>query len=111
SSGQHYFDNFDFDDYLCDELPVDLDWKPHVVVERMNYRFRIVNASVSRFVKLAQSDDSPMIDIANDGNLLLAHVTLTQSQQQGLLWRPFQRWRGAGCGLRPDLLGAEVWHP
>ena len=38
--------------------------------ERRKYRFRILNGSVARFFKIALSDGSPMIQIANDGNLL-----------------------------------------
>ena len=51
-------------------MTVNLAYKPYFEVERRKYRFRILNASVSRFFKIALSDGSPMIQIANDGNLL-----------------------------------------
>ena len=42
---------------------------------------------MSRFFKLALSDGSPMIQIANDGNLLPAPVALTQLDEQGIAER------------------------
>jgi FtsP/CotA-like multicopper oxidase with cupredoxin domain len=45
-------------------------YKPLFEVERRKYRFRILNASASRFFKFALSDGSTMIQIGNDGNLL-----------------------------------------
>jgi FtsP/CotA-like multicopper oxidase with cupredoxin domain len=42
---------------------------------------------VARFFKLALSDGSPMIQIANDGNLLPNPVTLTQLDEQGIAER------------------------
>src|SRR5581483_9545865 len=49
--------------------------------------FRILNASVSRFFKIALSDGSQMIQIANDGNLLPNVVPLTQLDEQGIAER------------------------
>ena len=68
--GQLEFDIFDFDGFLGDVMTVNLCYKPFLEVEPRKYRFRILNASVSRFFKLALSDGSPIIQIANDGNLL-----------------------------------------
>ena len=68
--GQLYFDIFNFDGFLGDAMTVNLIYKPFFEVERRKYRFRILNASVSRFFKYGLSDGSPMIQIANDGNLL-----------------------------------------
>ena len=78
-NGQLYMDIFDFDGFLGDAMTVNLAYKPYFEVERRKYRFRILNASVSRFFKFALSDGSPMIQIANDGNLLPSPVPLTQS--------------------------------
>jgi hypothetical protein len=86
-SGQLYFDIFNFDGFLGDVMTVNLAFKPFFEVERRKYRFRILNASVSRFFKLALSDGSPMIQIANDGNLLPQPVTLTQLDEQGIAER------------------------
>jgi manganese oxidase len=66
---------------------VNLTYKPFFEVERRKYRFRILNASVSRFFKIALSDGSQMIQIANDGNLLPVPVPLTQLDEQGIAER------------------------
>jgi manganese oxidase len=104
SSGQLYFDIFEFDGFLGDVMTVNLAYKPYFEVERRKYRFRILNASVSRFFKVALSDGSPMIQIANDGNLLPQPVTLTQLDEQGIAERydiviDFSRYN----------VGAKVW--
>ncbi|GAB3761011.1 hypothetical protein GCM10028796_10580 [Ramlibacter monticola] len=85
--GQLAFDIFDFDGFLGDRMTVNLTYKPYFEVERRKYRFRILNASVSRFFKLALSDGSPMIQIGNDGNLLPAPVVLTELDEQGIAER------------------------
>jgi FtsP/CotA-like multicopper oxidase with cupredoxin domain len=85
--GQLYFDIFDFDGFLGDVMTVNLAYKPYFEVERRKYRFRILNASVSRFFKVALSDGSPMIQIGNDGNLLPQPVVLTQLDEQGIAER------------------------
>jgi manganese oxidase len=85
--GQLAFDIFDFDGFLGDCMTVNLAYKPYFEVERRKYRFRILNASVSRFFKIALSDGSLMIQIANDGNLLPRPVTLAQLDEQGIAER------------------------
>src|SRR5471032_3261424 len=87
STGQMYFDIFDLDGFLGDVMTVNLAYKPYLEVEARKYRFRILNASVSRFFKVALSDGSPMIQIANDGNLLPTPVVLTQLDEQGIAER------------------------
>src|SRR5438270_1884449 len=86
-TGQLYFDIFNFDGFLGDVMTVNLAFRPYFEVERRKYRFRILNASVSRFFKVALSDGSAMIQIANDGNLLPHPVTLTQLDEQGIAER------------------------
>jgi manganese oxidase len=87
ANGQLAMDIFEFDGFLGDQMTVNLVYKPFMEVERRKYRFRILNASVSRFFKLALSDGSPMIQIANDGNLLPNPVVLTQLDEQGIAER------------------------
>jgi FtsP/CotA-like multicopper oxidase with cupredoxin domain len=87
AAGQMYFDIFDLDGFLGDIMTVNLAYKPYMEVEARKYRFRILNASVSRFFKVALSDGSPMIQIANDGNLLPKPVVLTQLDEQGIAER------------------------
>jgi FtsP/CotA-like multicopper oxidase with cupredoxin domain len=85
--GQLCFDIFNFDGFLGDQMTVNLLHKPYLEVERRKYRFRILNASVSRFFKCALSDGSEMIQIGNDGNLLPSPVKLTKLDQQGIAER------------------------
>ncbi|HYU46937.1 MAG TPA: multicopper oxidase domain-containing protein [Terriglobales bacterium] len=91
SSGQLYMDIFDFDGFLGDVMTVNLAYKPYFEVEARKYRFRILNASVSRFFKVACADvlgnAVPMIQIANDGNLFPNPVTLTELDEQGIAER------------------------
>src|SRR5579864_7132424 len=91
STGQLYFDIFDFDGFLGDLITVNLAYKPYFEVEHRKYRFRILNASVSRFFKLcvvdATSTAVPITQIANDGNLLPNPVLLTQLDEQGIAER------------------------
>jgi FtsP/CotA-like multicopper oxidase with cupredoxin domain len=87
ANGQLAMDIFDFDGFLGDRMTVNLAFKPFFEVERRKYRFRILNASVSRFFKIALSDGSTMIQIANDGNLLPVPVPLTQLDEQGIAER------------------------
>ena len=87
NDGQLFFDIFDRDGFLGDAVTVNLAYKPFFEVERRKYRFRILNASVARFYKIALSDASPMIQIANDGNLLPKPVVLTQLDEIGIAER------------------------
>ncbi len=86
-SGQLFMDIFQFDGFLGDLMCVNLTYKPFFEVERRKYRFRILNASVSRFFKYGLSDGSPMIQIANDGNLLPVVVPQAISDEQGIAER------------------------
>lgn len=86
-SGQLYFDIFQFDGFLGDMLTVNLAYKPYLEVGRRKYRFRILNASVSRFFKVGLSDGAPFWQIGNDGNLLPHPVQLTQLDEQGIAER------------------------
>jgi FtsP/CotA-like multicopper oxidase with cupredoxin domain len=85
--GQLFMDIFQFDGFLGDLMMVNMQYKPFFEVERRKYRFRILNASVSRFFKYGLSDGSPMIQIANDGNLLPSPVVQTVSDEQGIAER------------------------
>jgi FtsP/CotA-like multicopper oxidase with cupredoxin domain len=79
--GQLFFDIFNFDGFLGDVMTVNFVFKPFFELERRKYRFRILNGSPSRFMQFQLSDNSPMIQIANDGNLLPAPVPLTRLDQ------------------------------
>src|SRR5207244_9404979 len=75
---------FQTDGFLGDVMTVNLAYRPYFEVERRKYRFRILNGAVARFFKITLSDASPMIFIANDGNLLPSPVVVTQLDQQGI---------------------------
>ncbi|HWF04021.1 MAG TPA: multicopper oxidase domain-containing protein, partial [Candidatus Angelobacter sp.] len=87
SEGQLFMDIFQFDGFIGDVMCVNMTYRPFFEVERRKYRFRILNASVSRFFKYGLSDGSPMIQIANDGNLLPSPVVQTVSDEQGIAER------------------------
>ncbi|HSB73545.1 MAG TPA: multicopper oxidase domain-containing protein [Candidatus Methylomirabilis sp.] len=86
-NGQLVFDIFQTDGFLGDVMTVNLVYKPYLELERRKYRFRILNGAVARFFKLTLHDGSPMIQIANDGNLLPNPVTLTQLDEMGIAER------------------------
>src|SRR5437867_7739054 len=87
ANGQLAMDIFDFDGFLGDQMTVNLVYKPSFEVERRKYRFRILNGAVARFFKISLSDGSPMIQIANDGNLLPQPVILTETDEMGIAER------------------------
>jgi FtsP/CotA-like multicopper oxidase with cupredoxin domain len=91
ASGQLFMDIFQFDGFLGDAMTVNLTYKPFFEVERRKYRFRILNASVSRFFKVAVADaqgkEVPFFQIANDGNLFPNVITLTELDEQGIAER------------------------
>jgi FtsP/CotA-like multicopper oxidase with cupredoxin domain len=68
-------------------MTVNLVYRPFFEVERRKYRFRILNAAVSRFFQIQLSDNSAMIQIANDGNLLPNPVSQTRLDQLGIAER------------------------
>jgi len=87
ANGQLYFDIFNLDGFLGDAMTVNACYKPYFEVEARQYRFRILNASVSRFFKIALSDGSDIMQIGNDGNLLPNVVKLQQLDEQGIAER------------------------
>jgi manganese oxidase len=90
-NGQLTFDIFNFDGFLGDVMTVNLAYNPYFEVERRKYRLRILNASVARFFKVALANASgaaqPIVQIANDGNLLPSPVTLMELDEQGIAER------------------------
>ncbi|MFP6629863.1 MAG: multicopper oxidase domain-containing protein, partial [Myxococcota bacterium] len=72
--GQLYFNIFNRDGFLGDRMTVNWQFKPFVEVRARSYRFRLLNGSVSRYVKVALVDEAgkpvPFYMIANDGNIM-----------------------------------------
>jgi FtsP/CotA-like multicopper oxidase with cupredoxin domain len=89
--GQLFFDLFQFDGFVGDTMTVNLVDNPYFEVERRKYRFRILNASVSRFFKIALANAAGqpqlMQQIANDGNLLPTPVYLGALDEMGIAER------------------------
>ena len=89
--GQLFFDIFDTDGFLGDHLLVNFAYAPFLEVLPRKYRFRILNACMSRFINLAFVNASgkqvPVRVIANDGNFLVNPVTVTQLDIQGVAER------------------------
>ena len=116
--GQLTFDIFNFDGFMGDVMTTNLAYKPYFEVERRKYRFRILNASVARFFKVALANASgasqPIVQIGNDGNLLPRPVTLTALDEQGIAERydiviAFSQY---AIGERLHLVNlAEHWDP
>lgn len=52
-SGQLWFNPFNTDGFIGDQVLVNWQYKPYLNVRARNYRFRILNGSVSRYFKLA----------------------------------------------------------
>ncbi|GBD48044.1 multicopper oxidase domain-containing protein [Methylopila sp. Yamaguchi] len=95
--GQLFFDIFDTEGFLGDMLCVNGQYAPYFEVLPRRYRFRILNASMARFVKLAlavnrsskfaRQTPVPFHVIGNDGNLLVRPVATTQTDEMGVAER------------------------
>jgi FtsP/CotA-like multicopper oxidase with cupredoxin domain len=89
-TGQLFFNPLITDGYLGDVMTVNWVYKPYMDVRARRYRFRILNGSVSRYVKYAWAYQDaagrivqlPTHMIANDGNLL-QHSILFPNAQAG----------------------------
>jgi FtsP/CotA-like multicopper oxidase with cupredoxin domain len=72
--GQLFFNIFNLDGFLGDNILVNWLYKPYFEVRARRYRFRILNGSVSRYFRLALVTQSnapvPFYMVANDGNLM-----------------------------------------
>src|SRR5262244_700550 len=89
-AGQYFFDIFTTDGFLGDLPFVNMAYAPFMNVLPRKYRFRILNASMSRFIQLALADVNgpnpkavPFQFICNDGNLVVNPIPLTQLDHQG----------------------------
>lgn len=89
STGQLYFNPLFYDGFLGDIMTVNWVYKPYMDVRARRYRFRILNGSVSRYMKLALAYQNPttkaivqvpMHIVANDGNLMQHSVAIPNTQ-------------------------------
>ncbi|MBT3722751.1 MAG: multicopper oxidase domain-containing protein [Gammaproteobacteria bacterium] len=74
TTGQLFFNVFNTDGFLGDRMLVNWLYKPTLDVRARKYRFRLLNGSVSRYIKIALVTDTglpvPFHLIANDGNIM-----------------------------------------
>jgi FtsP/CotA-like multicopper oxidase with cupredoxin domain len=91
--GQLFFDIFDTDGFVGDILLVNGSYYPYFNVLPRRYRFRILNASMARFIKLAlvvnrsaiaRGTKVPFHFIANDGNLVVNPIKLSELDEQSV---------------------------
>ena len=89
--GQYFFDIFTTDGMIGDMPLVNFGYAPFMEVLPRKYRFRILAASMSRFWKFAHCRSHgkavPFQFIANDGNLVVNPITLTELDEQGIAER------------------------
>lgn len=88
-NGQLYFNPLNTDGFLGDVMTVNWVYKPYMDVRARKYRFRILNGSVSRYMKVAVAyldptnkntlTQVPFHLIANDGNILQHAVAFPNS--------------------------------
>ena len=88
SKGQLFFNIFNKDGFLGDQMTVNWSWKPYMDVRARKYRLRLLNGSVSRYFKLALVTESgqrvPFHMIANDGNIMEHAVPFPNAESQDL---------------------------
>ena len=89
--GQLFFDTFTTDGFLGDLPLVNFAYAPYLNVLPRKYRFRILNACMSRFFQFAIAAPNgsavPFQFIANDGNFVVNPITLTSLDHQGIAER------------------------
>jgi len=86
-NGQLFFDTFTTDGFLGDLPLVNFAYAPYMNVLPRKYRFRILNACMSRFFQFCiAGPNNQKIDmkfIANDGNFVVSPITLKTLDHQG----------------------------
>ena len=89
--GQLFFDTFTTDGFLGDLPLVNFAYAPYLNVLPRKYRFRILNACMSRFFQFAIAAPNgsavPFQFIANDGNFVVNPITLSSLDHQGIAER------------------------
>src|SRR5262249_45370837 len=89
--GQTYFDIFTTDGMIGDLPLVNFGYAPYMEVLPRKYRFRILNACMSRFFQFAIAGPTgaavPFHFICHDGNLLISPIGVTSLDQQGIAER------------------------
>jgi manganese oxidase len=88
AQGQLFFNIFNKDGFLGDQVLVNWSWRPYLDVRARRYRFRILDGAVSRNFQLALVTAAgarvPFHMIANDGNIMEHAVRFPNAQSQDL---------------------------
>jgi FtsP/CotA-like multicopper oxidase with cupredoxin domain len=88
AKGQLFFNIFNLDGFLGDQVLVNWSWKPYLDVRARRYRFRILDGSVSRYFKIALVTETgervPFHLIANDGNIMEHAVAFPNAESKDL---------------------------
>jgi len=88
ADGQLYFNIFNTDGFLGDRMTVNWLYKPYLNVRARRYRFRILDGSVSRYIKIAVVDEAgnrvPFHLVANDGNIMEHAVAFPNAESADL---------------------------
>jgi FtsP/CotA-like multicopper oxidase with cupredoxin domain len=89
-NGQLAFNIFNTNGFLADRATVNFVYKPTVDVRARKYRLRILNGSVSRFMKMglvtAAGKVVPSYMVANDGNIMEHAVKFPRSESEQGMW-------------------------
>jgi len=87
-NGQLFFNIFNLEGFLGDQVLVNWTWRPFLDVRARRYRFRILNGAVSRYFQLALVTQGgtrvPFHMIANDGNIMEHAVRFPNAESQSL---------------------------
>jgi FtsP/CotA-like multicopper oxidase with cupredoxin domain len=74
TEGQLWFNPFNISGFVGDVMTVNWLYKPYMDVRARNYRFRLLNGSVSRYFKVGLMDEAgepvPFHMVCNDGNIM-----------------------------------------
>jgi len=88
ANGQLYYNIFTRDGFLGDRMTVNWTWQPYLDVRPRRYRFRILNASMARFFKVALVTAAgkrvPFHMIGNDGNIMEHAIPFPNAEAQDL---------------------------
>lgn len=94
--GQLFFDIFDTLGHLGDLMMVNYAYAPYFEVLPRKYRFRLLNAGMSRFIKLAivtaDRKKVPFTLIANDGNFLVNPIPSSLLNDELPIQSPAERY-------------------
>ncbi len=86
--GQLFFNIFNLDGFLGDQVLVNWTWRPYMNVRARRYRFRILNGAVSRYFQFALVTEAgvraPFHMVANDGNIMEHAVRFPNAASQDL---------------------------